>query len=103
MSIKSAIAFIGTIATAAAVVTGPAFASAVDATGAAPLTREAVRAEAIRARAAGELDFTEVNYPREQVQNAPGLSREQVHAEVLRARAAGELDVTEASPNYPSH
>jgi Domain of unknown function (DUF4148) len=99
MNVKTAIAF---IATAAAVFASPVFAG-TSADNGAPLTREAVRAEAIRARAAGELDFTEVNYPREQVQTAPGLTRAQVHAEVLRARAAGELDINEASPNYPSH
>jgi len=59
------------------------------------LTREQVKAEVIRARAAGELDFNEANYPPQQ----PFVStrtREEVKAEVLAARANGELDYNDA-------
>jgi len=62
------------------------------------LTREQVRAEVIRARAAGELDVNETNYPRAQKETSI-VTREEVKAELARARHAGELDVTEA--NYP--
>lgn len=62
-------------------------------------SREAVKAEVIRARNAGELELSEVTYP--QLASAPStLTREQVKAEVLAARAAGELDLNEV--NYPS-
>ena len=62
------------------------------------LTREQVKAEVLRARAAGELDFNEGNYP--PVQHvASTLTREQVKAEVLAARANGELDYQEAQYN----
>ncbi|WP_082551628.1 DUF4148 domain-containing protein [Massilia sp. Root351] len=63
------------------------------------LTRAAVQAEVIRARNAGELELSEVNYP----PLAPAtstLTREQVKAEVIAARANGELDINEV--NYPS-
>lgn len=59
------------------------------------LTREQVKAEVVRARAAGELDFNEYNYPPVQPV-ASTLTREQVKAEVLAARANGELDFNEA-------
>lgn len=62
------------------------------------LTREQVRAEVIRARAAGELDVNETYYPRAQKETAM-VTREEVKAELARARHAGELDVTET--NYP--
>ena len=102
MNVKTALIAAAT----AALFASPAFAydSQQDAPApASQLTRADVKAEVIRARAAGELDFTEVNYPREQVATAPGLGRAQVRAEVLRARAAGELDITEASAHYPSN
>ncbi|MES2264509.1 MAG: DUF4148 domain-containing protein [Pseudomonadota bacterium] len=55
------------------------------------LTREQVKADVLRARAAGELEFNDYTYP--VIASEPsGLTREQVKAEVLRARAAGELD-----------
>ena len=59
------------------------------------LTREQVKAEVLRARAAGELDFNEYNYPPVQAAQS-ALTREQVKAEVLAARANGELDFNEA-------
>jgi hypothetical protein len=62
------------------------------------LTREQVKAEVLRARAAGELDFNEYNYPPVQPTTS-ALTREQVKAEVLAARASGELDVQEAQYN----
>jgi hypothetical protein len=79
------------------VVAGPMLVSAASA--ATQLTREEVRAEVVRARAAGELDVTEANYPPEFKSPTSTLTRAQVRAELLRARAAGELDLTEAS--YP--
>ena len=63
------------------------------------LTRAEVRAEVLRARAAGELDITEAT-PAFPVAAVPsGLTRAEVRAEAIRARAAGELDLTEA--DYP--
>lgn len=62
------------------------------------LTREQVRAEAVRARAAGELDITEANYPVLQA-TVSHVTREQVRNEAIAARAAGELDLNET--NYP--
>lgn len=79
----------------AIVVAGPTFAKAAFA--APGLTREEVRAEVLRARAAGELDINETNYPPEFKSEKSTVTRAQVYAEVLRARAAGELDVTEAT------
>ncbi|MYN10047.1 DUF4148 domain-containing protein [Pseudoduganella aquatica] len=63
------------------------------------LSREAVKAEVIRARNAGELELTEVTYP-PLVNTSSTLTREQVKADVLAARANGELDLNEV--NYPS-
>lgn len=62
------------------------------------LTREQVKAEVLRARAAGELEANEYNYPPLPA-TASTLTREQVKAEVLAARANGELDVNEAQYN----
>jgi hypothetical protein len=102
MNVKSTIALI-----LAAAVTVPAFAgdiaTIVDTT---PLrtkvTRAEVKAEVLRARAAGELDITEATFPFQYPAAASTLTRAEVKAEVLRARTAGELDFTEASANYPS-
>lgn len=63
------------------------------------VSREAVKAEVIRARNAGELELTEVNYP-PLVTTPSTLTREQVKADVIAARANGELDINEV--NYPS-
>lgn len=92
------------IVAAASALSAPVFAAeSVDygnlATKAGTVTRAEVRAEAVRARAAGELDFTEANYPVITAAPASTLSRSDLRAEVLRARAAGELDITEA--NFP--
>jgi hypothetical protein len=65
------------------------------------VTREQVRAEVLAARAAGTLDITEANYPREFTTEKSTVSRAEVKAEVIRARAAGELDVTEATNPFP--
>lgn len=62
------------------------------------LTREQVKADVLRARAAGELELNESNYPPQQA-TASTLTREQVKAEVLAARASGQLDVNEAQYN----
>ena len=59
------------------------------------VSRAEVQAEAIRARNAGELDFTEVNYP-PLVAATSHLTREQVRAEVYAARANGQLNINEA-------
>lgn len=100
MNFKTAIAVI-----LAAAVTVPAFAETADFRDATPtrtkLTRADVKAEVLRARAAGELDITEANFPFEQPAAKSALTRADVRAEVIRARAAGELDITEASENYP--
>ena len=63
------------------------------------LTREEVRAETLRARAAGELDLNETNTPF--IPKAPPstVTREEIRAEAVRARAAGELDYNDT--NYP--
>ena len=66
------------------------------------VTRAEVKAEVLRARAAGELDITEANFPFQLPAAKSSVTRAEVKAEVLRARAAGELDITEASANYPS-
>lgn len=63
------------------------------------VSRAAVQAEVIRARNAGELDLTEVNYP-PLAPSSSTLTRAQVKAEVLAARANGELDLNEAT--YPA-
>ena len=67
------------------------------------VTRAEVKAEVLRARAAGELDITEATFPFQQPVAKSTLTRAEVKAEVLRARAAGELDITEASGNYPTN
>ncbi|SFV13566.1 DUF4148 domain-containing protein [Pseudoduganella namucuonensis] len=64
------------------------------------VTREQVKAEVLRARAAGELDFSEANYLPPQLAKST-LTREQVKAEVIAARASGALDVNET--NYPTY
>jgi hypothetical protein len=61
------------------------------------VTREQVRAEVLAARAAGTLDNTEANYPRELTAEKSTITRAQIRDEVIRARAAGELDLTEGS------
>jgi hypothetical protein len=63
------------------------------------VTREQVRAEVLAARAAGTLDISETNYPRELTAGKSTITRAEVKAEVIRARAAGELDWTDGT--YP--
>jgi hypothetical protein len=63
------------------------------------LTREQVKADVLQARADGELDFSEVNYPPLAAAKS-GLTRAQVKADVIAARANGELDLNDT--NYPS-
>lgn len=100
---KSAIAILSLIGAAASSVAmaGPADAQH-------PLARDQVRAEAIRARAAGELDFNETNYPSTPNVAPSNVTRAQVRAEVLHARANGELDMDDTDYPYaakeaPSH
>lgn len=62
-------------------------------------SREAVKAEVIRARNAGELALTEVNYP-PLVDTGSTLTREEVKAQVIAARASGELELNDAT--YPA-
>ncbi|NML63469.1 DUF4148 domain-containing protein [Massilia sp. RP-1-19] len=82
----------------AVVATGATAAGTHDA--AQSVTREQVRAEVLAARAAGTLDITEANYPRE-YPTVSTVTRAEVMADVIRARAAGELDVTEATNPFP--
>lgn len=63
------------------------------------LTRERVRAEVIRARAAGELEINDGDYPLTPKTAPSTVTRAEVLAEVRRARIAGELDVNDT--NYP--
>ena len=101
MNVKTAIAF--AVAAAAAV---PAFADSADFAAASPsrakVSRAEVQAEVLRARAAGELEVTEAQFPAAPLPERSTVTRAEVRAQVIRARAAGELDVTEASPGYPS-
>ena len=83
----------------AVVATGASAASTHDASQS--VTREQVRAEVLAARAAGTLDFTEANYPREYL-TVSTVTRAEVMAGVIRARAAGELDVIEATNPFPN-
>jgi hypothetical protein len=62
------------------------------------LTREQVRADVMRARASGELDITEANFPVVPA-TVSHVTREQVRNEAIAARAAGQLDLNET--NYP--
>lgn len=100
MNFKTAIALV--LAAAASV---PAFADTVNYSDAArtgtKVTRAEVQAEVLRARAAGELDITEADFPFAPPSAKSTVTRAEVRAETIRARAAGELDITEASPNYP--
>jgi len=64
-----------------------------------PLSREEVRAETLRARAAGELDLNETNTPFIPPAPPSTVTRQEIRAEAVRARAAGELDYNDT--NYP--
>lgn len=88
------------IAAAALLAAAPAGMAASDGPSAdARTTREQVRAEFFRARAAGEVHIIETRYPFIP-QVAPSIvKREQVLAEVVRSRSTGELDMIET--NYP--
>lgn len=102
MNVKTTIALM-----LAAAVSVPAFAvdsaNIIDTTAQySKVTRAEVKAEVLRARAAGELDITEATFPFQLAAARSPLTRAEVKAEVLRAHAAGELDITEASANYPS-
>lgn len=93
------------VVAAAATISAPVFAAeSVDygniAAKASTVSRADVRAEVLRARAAGELDITEANFPYAAPAPATTLTRMAVRDEARRARAAGELDITEA--NYPA-
>lgn len=89
----------------AAAIASPVFAAnSVDYGDVAPkaskVSRADVRAEVLRARAAGELDITEANFPFIIAAPKTSLTRADVRADVRRARAAGELDITEATPAF---
>ncbi|MCA1862842.1 MULTISPECIES: DUF4148 domain-containing protein [Janthinobacterium] len=60
------------------------------------LTREQVTAEYIRARNAGEIATSEVDYPKTPATAASQVTREQVMAEFYAARKAGLIPQTEA-------
>lgn len=99
MNVKTTIAVL-----LAAAVTVPAFAfdsaNIIDtASQGSQVTRAEVKAEVLRARAAGELDITEATFPFQLPAERSTLTRADVRAEVVRAREAGELDITEASAN----
>lgn len=55
------------------------------------VTRAEVRAEVLRARAAGELEITEANFPFSVATPKSTLSRAEVRAEAIRALNSGEL------------
>ena len=60
------------------------------------LTREQVTAEYIRARNAGEIATSEVDYPKTPATAASTVTREQVMNEFYAARKAGQIPQTEA-------
>ena len=60
------------------------------------LTRADVTAEYIRARNAGEIATSEVDYPKTPATAASKVTREQVMAEFYAARKAGLIPQTEA-------
>ncbi|WP_219117494.1 DUF4148 domain-containing protein [Janthinobacterium sp. UMAB-56] len=61
-----------------------------------PLTRAQVTAEYIRARNAGEIATSEVDYPKTPATATSQVTREQVMAEFYAARKAGLIPQTEA-------
>ncbi|MES2152336.1 MAG: DUF4148 domain-containing protein [Pseudomonadota bacterium] len=63
------------------------------------LTRQQVYKELLRARAAGELNYSDATYPLAPREVASKVTREEVLAELYRARAAGEMNYTDAT--YP--
>ena len=65
-------------------------AQAQTATAAVPPTREAVRAELLRARAAGELDFTLMPVLREPAARGPGAASRTPHEPRLLAAPSAE-------------
>ena len=92
MQAKSLIAALFAITTAAS-----AFAqSAAPASTGQQLTREQATAEYIRARNAGEIATSEVDYPKTPATAASKVTREQVMAEFYAARKAGLIPQTEA-------
>lgn len=101
MNAKHIIASVSLIFAAGAAFAAPAELNfpSLNAAPSAGVTRAAVQAEVIRARNAGELELSEVNYP-PLAATTSTLTREQVKADVLAARANGELDINEV--NYPS-
>ena len=92
MQAKSLIAALFAITTATS-----AFAqSAAPASTGTQLTREQVTAEYIRARNAGEIATSEVDYPKTPATAASQVTREQVMAEFYAARKAGLIPQTDA-------
>jgi hypothetical protein len=97
MNAKHIIASVSLLVAAGAAFAAPADLNFPDlrANASSTVSRAEVRAEAIRARNAGELNFTEANYPPVYATTS-NVSREQVRAEVVAARANGQLDSNEA-------
>jgi hypothetical protein len=82
-----------------AMISSVAHASAGDEMAPKHLTREQVRAEVMAARAAGELEINDTNYPLTPKEAPSTVTRADVRAELNRARIAGELDFNDT--NYP--
>ncbi|MEG2962397.1 MAG: DUF4148 domain-containing protein [Janthinobacterium sp.] len=91
MQAKSLIAALFAITTATS-----AFAQSTAPATSQQLTREQVTAEYIRARNAGEIATSEVDYPKTPATAASKVTREQVMAEFYAARKAGLIPQTEA-------
>ena len=91
MQAKSLIAALFAITTATS-----AFAQSAAPATSAQLTRADVTAEYIRARNAGEIATSEVDYPKIPATAASKVTREQVMAEFYAARKAGLIPQTEA-------
>ncbi|HYA59280.1 MAG TPA: DUF4148 domain-containing protein [Burkholderiaceae bacterium] len=98
MNTKNIVAAIAlTLGTTASFAENPAWGTNQIDTTPSTLSREEVRAEFERAKAAGELFGIAQAYgvptAASQRQQGTGLTREQVQAELARAKAAGELDI----------
>ena len=91
MQAKSLIAALFAITTATS-----AFAQGAAPAAGQQLTRADVTAEYIRARNAGEIATSEVDYPKMPATAASNVTREQVMAEFYAARKAGLIPQTEA-------
>ena len=79
-----------------AVAASSAFAQSAAPATSTQLTRADVTAEYIRARNAGEIATSEVDYPKTPATAASTVTREQVMNEFYAARKAGQIPQTEA-------